>query len=336
MVLKILLGLLVLLAVWIASRIYRFLRATNAPLLQGELHCSVKYKTGKSLDVYLPTKKRYERAPVLVFFHGGGWVFGTKKMVNNARFNGVFNALREAGYAIVSPGYTLAKRGQSPFPACVEDGTDALAWIDANAEEYGFDLTNVGVMGESAGAHIGLLVSYSDRTAYAQGHNLNIKYIVDVYGPTNLAQLYTDLKPFLANLTTRTSNWPSLLRRRFDIVGNLFGFEPEAEPERARELLERFSPIRQLTAAAPPTLIIHGELDRLVPVGQSHELKERLEELEVPSQMYLLQGTGHSFRGAHPKQRELVQEWITDFVQRGYQKTYAETRSNERRARPSV
>jgi acetyl esterase/lipase len=315
---KFLLVLIVLFALFVASRIYRFFKRTNAPILQGKLHCSVNYKKGKSLDIYQPTRAVFDKSPVVVFFHGGGWVFGTKKMVNNARFNVAFNTLRDQGYAIVSPGYTLAKSGKSPFPACIEDAVDALAWLATHADQYGFDLDNVGVMGESAGAHIGLMASYSKPDAFSQGHSVDIKYVVDVYGPTSMHQLYSDLKPFLVNFNARISTWPSLLQNRFDVTKNLFGFDPEAEPERAKVFMDQFSPYLQAHANAPTTLIIHGERDPLVPVSQSYMLKERLEEVAVPHQMYIIQGMGHSFRGASLNQRQRVQEWITEFVMQNY------------------
>lgn len=316
--LKFLFIVIVLFALFVASRIYRFFKRTNAPILQGKLHCSVNYKKGKSLDIYQPTRSVYEKSPVVVFFHGGGWVFGTKKMVNNARFNGAFNALREQGYTIVSPAYTLAKSGKSPFPACIEDAVDALAWIGEHADSYGFDLDNVGLMGESAGAHIALMASYHQPDTFSSGHSIAIKYVVDVYGPTNMHQLYEDLKPFLINFSDRISTWPSLLQRRFDVTKNLFGFDPDAEPERAHTFMNRFSPHLQVAADAPNTLIIHGERDSLVPVSQSYLLKERLNELEVRNKTYILKGMGHSLRGASVQQRELVQEWIVDFVQEHY------------------
>lgn len=317
--LKLLLIILVVFALFIASRIYRFLKLTNAPILQGELYCSVNYKKGKSLDIYQPTKRVYDQAPVVVFFHGGAWVFGTKKMVNNARFNGAFNTLREQGYAIVSPAYTLAKRGKTPFPTCIEDAVDALAWIAKHADEYNFDLNNVGLMGESAGAHIALMAAYSAPDTFSEGHPVDIKFMVDVYGPTNMHHLYHDLKPFLANFNARVSTWPSVIRGRFDLVNNLFGFNPEEDQQRANDFMNRFSPTEQAHPAVPDTLIIHGERDPLVPVTQSHMLKERLEDLNVPHELYVLKGMGHSLRGASQKQRKGIQEWIIEFITDHYQ-----------------
>lgn len=299
---------------WIAYRIYSFLRATNAPILQGKRQRNIRYKRGRKLDVYHPTQQIYDRAPVLVFLHGGGWVMGSRLMVNNARFHLTLNALRAAGYAIVAPAYTKASAGRSPFPACLEDVADALAWVRANADKYSFDADEVGILGESAGAHIGLMVTYSPPDAFTDKPIAKPKYLVDVYGPAHLHRLYQDLDPMLDALQTRTERWPRLLRAYTDVRQKLFGFDPKAEPERALEFAKAYSPYLRVHADVPPTLIVHGEYDRLVPVSQSFLLKEKLEEFGVPHQLQIVHGMGHSFRGATPAQRRQVQEWIVDFA----------------------
>ncbi|MEM1215701.1 MAG: alpha/beta hydrolase [Bacteroidota bacterium] len=313
--LKIILFLLLGFAAFVAYRIYAFLRATNAPILQGQRLCSVTYKPGRKLDIYQPTQQVHEKTPVLLHFHGGAWLAGTRKSVNNARFTPAFNALRERGYAIIAPNYTLAKVGQSPFPACLEDATDALAWLAQNADTYGFDLERVGLMGESAGAHIAMMTAYREQDTFSAGHSIDIRYVVDVYGPAAMEALYRDLTPMLTQINERIANWPNLLRRRFNVAEKLFGFNPLAEPERARQLTETYSPVRYLTASAPPTLVIHGTADRLVPVRQSKLLEQQLRTVGANFELHYLPGVGHSLRGTTPEQYQQVQRWIVDFVE---------------------
>jgi len=303
------------------ARIYGFFKATDAPILKGKLECNVRYKKGKKLDIYLPTQPKFEKIPVLIHFHGGAWLLGSKLFVNNARFHGAFNKLRDSGYAIISPKYTLAKKGLSPFPACLIDAHDALAWIEKNAEEYNFDLNNIGIMGESAGAHIALMSGFVSPEKYGIEHNVDLKYIVDVYGPAEMYKLYRDLVPFLENLKAASENWPSFLKERFNVEENLFGFNPNEDEERTKEFAVQFSPTENIKNGLPQILIIHGDRDQLVPISQSEILIEKLKEKEVPFEFHLLRNVGHAFRGANLVQRGSVQKWIVEFIFKNYRQT---------------
>lgn len=321
MIVKILIVLLLLLAAYIAFRIYSFFKATDAPILKGKLNRNVRYKKGKKLDIYLPTESKFEKIPVIVHFHGGGWLMGSKLFVNNARFHGAFNKLRESGYAIISPKYTLAKKGVSPFPACIVDAHDALAWIEKNAEEYNFDLNNIGIMGESAGAHIALMSGFVPPDEFGVEHSVNLKYIVDVYGPAEMYRLYRDLIPLLENISNVTQKWPDFLKSRFNVKENLFGFDPNEDEGRTMEFTKRFSPTEKVEKGVPQILIIHGDRDQIVPINQSEILMEKLKEKEVSFEFHLLRNVGHAFRGANLIQRGNVQKWIVEFVFNNYKVT---------------
>ena len=136
-----------------------FFVANEAPILMGDVIHHVAYKNNLTLDIYQPTDTVYAKNPVVVFFHGGAWIMGIKESININRFNDAINRLRQQGYAVISPEYTLADDGKSPFPDCIIDARDVLVWIKNNAEIYHFDLQNVGLFGESAGAHIALMTA---------------------------------------------------------------------------------------------------------------------------------------------------------------------------------
>lgn len=316
--LQFLLITITLIALYIASRVYFYFKRNNAPILRGSFKGNISYKKGQKLDLYQPTVTKYDQTPVLIYFHGGGWVFGSKKAVNYARFNAAFNQLRAAGYAIISPAYTLAKGGKSPFPACVEDANDVISWIEQNAEKYSFDTNNIGIMGESAGAHIGMMASYDNLSNKPKSHSLSVNYMINIYGPTELFQLYKDLTPMLNGLKERAKKMPGIFQKRFNIAENLFGFNPKEDDIKTENFAKQFSPYHKLTRDAPTTLIIHGDQDQLVPVSQSLMLKERLDALGIPSMIRIFNGVGHALRGATFTQRQSIQEHITGFVLKHY------------------
>ncbi|QDT54894.1 Carboxylesterase NlhH [Caulifigura coniformis] len=88
------------------------------------------------------------RLPVIIFFHGGGWVFGSLDS-----HDGLCRRMcRLTGCAVVSVDYRLAP--EHPFPAAVHDAQAAIRWVAAEAENRRFDAARLVVCGDSAGANL--------------------------------------------------------------------------------------------------------------------------------------------------------------------------------------
>ncbi|MEJ0031628.1 MAG: alpha/beta hydrolase [Bacteroidota bacterium] len=110
---------------------------------------------------------------MIFFIHGGAWIGGTKGSVNFNRVNGAVNKLREHGYTVISPNYSLAGKERSVFPECILDVYDAIDWTKDNASRYDLDTTHVGLMGESAGAHIAMMIAFPDSTLLPSKYKKN-------------------------------------------------------------------------------------------------------------------------------------------------------------------
>lgn len=117
---------------------------------------------GLSLDVYKPSATDGVRAPVLVFFHGGGWNSGRRE---DYRFVG--RRLAEAGILTLVADYRTWPR--AGFPGFVEDGARAVAWARSHAAELGGDPSRLFVAGHSAGAQIAALLGTDARYLHAHG-----------------------------------------------------------------------------------------------------------------------------------------------------------------------
>ena len=107
----------------------------------------IKYGTDENwqvLDVYRP-KALSGKIPVIVSFHGGGWVYGDKKV-----YQFYCMELAKHGFAVVNYSYRLAPEYR--FPAPFEDTNMVFEWVMKNAGQYGFDLDNLFAVGDSAGA----------------------------------------------------------------------------------------------------------------------------------------------------------------------------------------
>ena len=96
------------------------------------------------LDIYRP-KNVSGKLPVIVNFHGGGWVYGTKET-----YRWYCMSLAEQGFAVVNPSYRLAPRYR--FPAAFRDINGVFGFVLKHAGEYGFDTDRIIGIGDSAGA----------------------------------------------------------------------------------------------------------------------------------------------------------------------------------------
>ncbi|MGA7435595.1 MAG: alpha/beta hydrolase [Solirubrobacterales bacterium] len=115
---------------------------------------------GKNLlDVYMPTRPQAERAPVLIWVHGGGWYQGNKSsaVLPKAR------RFTKAGFVFVSVNYRLSPRADGPdnlapdrimFPAQPRDVARATGWVNRNIRRFGGDRSRIVLMGHSAGGQI--------------------------------------------------------------------------------------------------------------------------------------------------------------------------------------
>lgn len=221
---------------------------------------NIEYKSinGKSLqmDIYRPYNM-VKPAPLLVFIHGGGWKGG-----NRADYLVYLLSFAKKGYITATVSYRLLKDG--PYPACAEDLTDAVKWVMANGEKYGYDPQRVALIGGSAGGHLALLAAYQwkSKNALKGSDSLTqerprIKAVVDIYGPVDLTTDYARNHPLVTNF-----------------LAHSFSESPE--------LFREASPIRYTDKNDPATLILHGTSDNLVPLSQSISLKARLDSLGVP------------------------------------------------------
>lgn len=104
------------------------------------------YQNGWNLlDLYVP-KFATGKLPVIMSFHGGSYVYGTKEM-----YQYYLMSLAQRGFAVINFNYRLAP--EYKYPTAFNDANCVVEWARKNASQYNLDLDNFFLIGDSAGAH---------------------------------------------------------------------------------------------------------------------------------------------------------------------------------------
>lgn len=243
------------------------------------------------LDLYLPADSR-QAPPLLIYIHGGAWRGGSKKDVPIA-------ALAERGFALASVDYRLTP--VAPFPANVHDLKAAVRFLRAKAGEFGYDPKRFAIVGSSAGGHLAALAGVSNGHQELEGEvgaqrsvSSDVQAIVSFYGAANLQTILGQSTPHGLNV-------------RVPALQLLLGGQPGEKPALARLA----SPVAHVDAHAPPLLLLHGDADPQMPLGQSRELHAAYTQAKRPVEFIVLPGSVHGGKEFYDAVRlALVKEFL--------------------------
>ncbi len=239
------------------------------------------------LDLYSPENVD-KPLPAIVFIHGGSWRGGKKEDYRPYAMH-----FAQRGYICASVQYRLS--GEAPYPAAVHDVKAAIRFMRDQAETMGVDPNRIGVAGGSAGGHLAMMVGFAsdvdklDGKSGSEDVESNVACVVNLYGVTDMTTPY-------ARSVSHTNG----------AVKKFFEGTYEDQPERYAEA----SPLNYVTPDDPPTLILHGTVDALVPINQADILAKKLAAVGVPYIYDRLPGWPHSMDTAKPVHERCL--WYMD------------------------
>jgi acetyl esterase/lipase len=209
------------------------------------------------LDILSLRSAKPERAPVLVYIHGGAWVIGDKRQQGVP----MMHELVQRGWVCVSINYRLSPR--ATWPSAIIDCKRAVAWVRDHIDEYGGDPGFIAVSGGSAGGHLcSLLALTPDEKEWQPGFeelDARVDACVPFYGVYDTTGDPSRSGAYGQGLL-------ELLERRVMKVSKA------DQPD----LFEQASPDHRVTAAAPPMFVLHGMNDTLVPLAVARYFVDRL------------------------------------------------------------
>lgn len=253
------------------------LKPTHADVSYGD-HIRQKF------DIWLP-EGTSGPVPVHVFFHGGGFVGGSKSDFDPRPY-------LNAGFAAASGDYRLVNGVDTLGPVPMQDGARVIQAIRLNAAKWNIDPERISVSGISAGAVIAMWIGYHDDLAQPHSddpiarQSTRVKCIAPINGPTNMDPTW-----IRANLGGPLEIYPSLPK----MYGVTDGFDKPEISARIRAS----NPWAMVSADDPPTLMIYARETEPMPlaatVGTSYlihhpqfgvALKKKLDATGVANELH--------------------------------------------------
>lgn len=255
------------------------------------------HKDGMALTFDVMKPKTKPNGSAVIFMVSGGWVSTYSPPQQMAAR---FNDLLDKGFTVIA-----VRHGSSPkyfIPEIVSDVRRAVRFIRFNAKQWGIDPDRLGVFGGSAGGHLSLVLGTAsdngDPNAKEEFMKVSdrVASVVAYFPPVDLRPLARGVNPAPTGGTL--DRFPAL------------NFDKAKAPD--------YSPIVHVSPDDPPTLLIHGDKDDLVPISNSKIIHEAFQKNNVKTQFITIEGAGHGFRGEDAKRATAAMvAWFEETLLKG-------------------
>jgi acetyl esterase/lipase len=269
-------------------------------------------KAGMALTMDVFTPKSGANGAGVIYVVSGGWV---------SNHNGIKGLTPRMFEPLLNRGYTLfaVVPGSQPtftIPEIIHDVSRSVRFIRHDAAKNNVDADRLGIMGASAGGHLSLvqgLAAPKPSPVFAYQHAPNdpveaqsatVKAVAAFFPPTDFLNGKDGEnamgRGILANFRT-AFDYRKLDREKKVLV--------QMTPEEEKFLAPLISPITYADAGDPPTLLIHGDADQLVPIQQSEILEKKLKAAGVQVKLIVKPGLAHGWADMAPDLKA-IGEWF--------------------------
>ena len=284
---------------------------------QDEVIYGRKHGLAMTLDVFTPKDNANGVGVIAVV--SGGWFSNRGSLVSPAgmlprAFNKQLEELLTRGYTVFAvvhgsqPKYTV--------PEILEDMHRAVRYVRHHAATYKVDPERLGIFGGSAGGHLSLMqatagIVMNEPANPVDRESSRVQAVVAYYPPTDFLNYgveggYFD-KHVRDLLGGRNPFLPAVDFREFDNEKQLF-LRVAGEKE-IRKRLADISPVNHVTPDDPPTLIIHGDADRLVPIQQAELIMARFKKAGVTARLKRMPDKDHGWDAEADEVKEFA-DWF--------------------------
>jgi acetyl esterase/lipase len=255
------------------------------------------------------TPKKEANGAGIIYVVSGGW-FSSHDTINV----GFINEYLKRGYTV----FAVVHGSQPRFtlPEIVEDMNRSVRYIRSHAKDYKIDPDKLGITGGSAGGHLSLMQGTAGDKGKAGAKDLvdqtssRVQAVACFFPPTDFLNWGVDGK----ELNTETVQNP--FKPPFDFHEREEGtnlFKPVTDPKKVHDLLRQLSPISHVSAESPPTFIMHGDKDMLVPIQQAEVMVAKLKEAGVPAELVVKKDAAHGWQNI-AKDTVAFADWFDKYL----------------------
>lgn len=263
-----------------------------------------------TMDVFTPKEK--QNGAAIIFCVSGGWFSS-----HDAISPGFVQEFLNRGYTVFA-----VVHGSQPKYTNVEAVSDmnrAVRFIRAHAKDYGVDPARFGITGASAGGHLSLMIGMAgsagnpDSKDPVDRESSRVQAVACFFPPTDFLNYGKPgenamgrgvLKDFRAPFDYQVYDQE---KREFVEI---------TDEKRLDEIGHEISPVYHASADDPPTLIIHGDADLLVPIQQGRLAIDKLKEAGVEAELVTKPGAAHGWPGME-KDLNTIADWFDKYLAGG-------------------
>ncbi len=267
-----------------------------------------KFGTALTLDVFQPKQGATGAAAIAVI--SGGW-YSDHRGINAVSFQ-----------ELLGRGYTVfaVVHGSNPkftIPEVVEDMNRAVRFIRHHADDYGINKDKIGIFGFSAGGHLSLMLGTAgtegkpDAPDPVDRESSRVAAVVAFFPPTDFLNYGREGEDAIGRGVLKDFK-SAFDFHRFD--NQTKTLVPVTEETEIVEIGKAISPITHVTADDPPTRIIHGDADLLVPIQQAQILVEKMTSTGLTAELITKEGKAHGWPDIG-KDLVLIADWFDKYLQ---------------------
>jgi acetyl esterase/lipase len=262
-----------------------------------------KFGSALTMDVFTP--RANANGAGVIFAVSGGWFSGHEN-INM----GFLDELLKRGYTVFAvvhgsqPKYTI--------PEVLQDMHRAVRFIRHHAKDYHIDPDRIGITGGSAGGHLSLMQGTAGDLGNKEAKDpidrepSRVQAVACFFPPTDFLNYGKPGEIAIGCGTLKDFKAPFDFHE-FDPARKCF--MPITDVGKILEIGRQISPVTHVSSDDPPTLIIHGDKDFLVPIQQAELILDKLKAAGVETKLVVKQGEGHGWKDWH-KDMATIADWF--------------------------
>jgi acetyl esterase/lipase len=255
-------------------------------------------KGGAALTMDVFTPKKGAKGIAIVHPVSAGWI-SNQKVMDSPLFSFFIDEPVKRGYTVFAVCHS--SQPDFPIPQAIADMNLAVRYIRHHARDFAIDPQRIGVLGASSGGHLALMLGVAGDAGDPHASDAvertssRVQAVSCFFPPTDFLNYGEQGKFAFAEDGMLAELRTAIDVREFD--KRTKRLERISDREKVEELCRQVSPVTHVSAAAAPTLILHGDADKLVPIQQSELMIAKLKRAGVPAELMVKKGKPHLWSG---------------------------------------